>query len=250
MDEQPITETSAGSPGAEEALPEQTAEQPADSTSEQQDKSSTAGDAGASVPEVDEKLKAYAESKGITLDSEGALKAAKIAMDNQAEYQRTRQQASELGKALQQPETPAQGSEDDPALARIQAVELKLAVNDFWQQEGHDRTLEPKMAEIVTENPNLGLLVKSGYLSLDQLYSMARGSDTNRDADLKAAGGKEALQDVASKQQAKAIHGAATTSAMGTAEVPKDNFDSWYAGLSSAERAKPETQKIVNILLS
>ena len=104
------------------------------------------------------------------------------------------------------------------------------------------------MTEIVSTRPEIGQAVKLGVLSFDDLYAMALSSK-DVIADAKQAGGKEALETVRQKQQARSVQGQATTSALSDS-ITKDNVDAWYAGLSSAERAKPENQAIVSRLLS
>jgi hypothetical protein len=204
------------------------ATQATDNTTTTTGVSDTGGDKP--VPQSDDdKLAKYAESHGITLDSDGARKAAKIAMDNQAEYQRSQQKASELSKALgsDKPAAPANQLDipeellNHPALAAL-VDEVKTLrggltnmstasqVSSFFQSTPDAKELEPAMAEIVTNNPVIGELVKGGHMSVEQLYHMARGS--NPDA-LKKQGGKEALEQLADKQQAKAVRGSATSSA-------------------------------------
>jgi hypothetical protein len=107
--------------------------------------------------------------------------------------------------------------------AKVQALEMAQNVNTFWATNPDAKAYEPKMAEIVTENPTIGALVKSGYLSVQDLYAMAKGADTSRDATLKTEGGREALQKVADKQQGRAVQGQATSSAFGD-ESKKDPF--------------------------
>jgi hypothetical protein len=227
-------------PGADEALPvtqdDQTAAtEPAEPTSTQAE-GEDAAPAEDSVPKADDKLNAWAESKGITLDSEGAIKAAKIAMDNQAEYQRTRQQASELEKSLKQDMSNAVAAGDDDLVAslaqEVQGLKLTQSVNTYLstgtsEEVAEKKALEPVMGQIVTDNPDIGTMVKQGFLSLDQLAAMARGSDRGREAQLKADGGREALQKVADRTSAKAVVGSATTSDL-TGNEQVDPFDAGF----------------------
>lgn len=234
MDEQTTTAATATDTGTETTAlpangqPDAAATQATDTTSTTG--AADAGDANAPVPADDDaKLNKWAESKGIALDSDGARKAAKIAMDNQAEYQRSQQKASELSKALGSDKPAAPATQLDipeeilnhPALAQL-VDEVKTLrggltnmstasqVSNFFQSTPDAKELEPVMAEIVTNNPVIGELVKGGHMSVEQLYHMARGS--NPDA-LKKQGGKEALEQLADKQQAKAVRGSATSSA-------------------------------------
>lgn len=173
-----------------------------------------------SLPEADDKLKAWAESKGLTLDSDNAVKAAKIAMDNQAEFQRSRQKATSLQKAVEGTGTYSAGDNEtiNSLVAEVQGLKLTQNVNSFFADNPDAKAMEDKMAEIVQSSPDIGQMVKAGYMPLTHLYAMAKGMDSGREQELKAAGGKEALKKVASKQQAKAVHGAATNSDLAAPE--------------------------------
>lgn len=210
-------------------------------------------------PSQDDNL-AWLQSKGIDpTDPEAVSKVAEMYRQAEKTMHQSTAKASELEKSLREdvaalPATDGQSDVVQQLAERVQALTVTTDVNAFFSAGGNAelaaerRALEPKMAEIVTENPTLGQLVKQGYMSYDQLAAMAKGSDAGRETALKAEGGKQALEQVASKQQARAIPGNATTSAMAPA-VTKANVDSWYAGLSAAERANPETQAIVSNLL-
>src|ERR1044071_7258288 len=77
-----------------ESESEATVEQPVTEPSEE------ATDTTPSAPEADDKLRKYAANQGIELDSPSAIKAARLAMENQAEKTRNYQKASELEKTV------------------------------------------------------------------------------------------------------------------------------------------------------
>jgi hypothetical protein len=191
----------------------------ADETANEQTEETTEGDEQ-SQPDVDAKLKRYAESQGLELDSPSAIKAARIAMQNQSEVTRNHLKASELEKSLQSAELPAMGGDDtvNQLVAEVQGLKIIQNVNSFFSANPDAKALEDKMTDIVVERPEIGQLVKLGHLSMNDLYNLARGADNSRDEKLKADGGREALKKVARKQQAKAVPGAATSSDLSTAQ--------------------------------
>jgi hypothetical protein len=111
----------------------------------------------------------------------------------------------------------------------VQQLKLARSVDNFWSQNPEAKAYEPKMMEIVDTRPEIKQLVQAGYLSLNDLYNLTRGGDTGNEAALKAAGGKEALEKVAEKQQAKAVPGVATSSALSDGT----KVDDFLIGLTS-----------------
>lgn len=226
MAEQTTTDEQTVDTGAETALPADGAQDTAALTANEQEKTNqTQGDAAASLPEVDDKLRSFA--KGIGIEnveslSEQEMKLLKIAKDNQAEYQRTAQQASKLEKTISTDaqqviaDAAADGSAStaDLALARVAALELSQNVNNFFTANPEAREAEQDMVKIVTERPEIGQLVRSGAFSINDLYALSRGSNPQVVEQAKAQGGQQALQQLANKQTAAAVPGAATTSAV------------------------------------
>ncbi len=217
-------------------------------------------------PSADDNSKWF-ESKGIDPNSpEAVSKLAEMYRNAEKQMHQSTAQASELRKALDSGDTAGQSLDpesfdmDNPVVAQLveeintmksyQANQaLTSTVKDFFASNPDAQQYEATMANMVTEDENLGALVKGGYLSMDKLYAMAKGSDASRETDLKQAGGKEALERVASKQQARAVQPGATTSATAPA-LTKANVDSWYAGLSPSERSDPANQQKLATLLS
>lgn len=160
-------------------------------------------------PSEDEQLKAWADKKGLELDSDNAKKAAKMAQNAEKLMHQKTQQASELEKSVttQSDAEAAQVAEatgqDPELLQRLQRVEVKEAVRDFWNQDGIDRSFEPAMIELLKTKP---------YLAgdLDSLYASAVFKSGGVAA-VKSQGKREALTDLAHKQQAVSPTGSATT---------------------------------------
>lgn len=214
----------------------------------------TTTDSQEAATPVDDNLKWLQENKGIDPSSPEAL--AKLAdMYRNAETQlRSTRNDAKLQDALTQPDQPAEdfGTVDPNAqlAAEVQALKTERAVERFFTQNPDAKAYEATMAEMVVNDPNLNYLVNNNVLSVSQLYQMAKGADQSREAQIKSEGGREALQKVADKQQAKAVPGSATSSQMSAPQVTRENFDSWYAGLTPDQRTSPETQNIVASLLS
>lgn len=159
--------------------------------------------------EPDDKLRKYAANQGIELDSPSAIKAAQLAMKHQAAASRNYQKNSELEKATaaisdEDATATAEATGQDPEyLKRLQRVEVREAVRDFWSQDGVDQAYEPAMVELLETKP---------YLAgdLESLYAVAvqkSGGVTMA----KSQGKREALTDLAHKQQAAVPTGNATT---------------------------------------
>lgn len=210
MEEKTTTEAPVET-GAQEALPVEAEQATAETPVESEQKQELESGAEA-LPEKDDQLQKFAQSHGLELDSPSAIKAAKMAMDNQAEYQRNRQKASELEKSLstksdEVAEQVAETTGQDPELLkRLQRVEVKEAVRDFWGttigETLPDKSLEPKMIEILGQKPHL-----AG--DLEALYAEAVLKSGNLNA-VKSQGKREALESLAHKQQAAVPTGNAT----------------------------------------
>jgi hypothetical protein len=241
MTEQTTTEDEPILPdGAEEALPSQDKDDAAALAAKEQKESQPQGEEKASLPEQvdDEKLKSFAKGVGIediSDLSERELKLLKVAKDNQAEYQRNAQKASELEKTLTKSNAQAiadatnNGEVDtaELALARVAALELQTSVNTFFTSNPEARQHEQAMVKLVADRPEVGLLVRQGALSVSDLYSMVRGGDQSLVTEAKTKGAQEALQQLANKQVAKAVPGSATTSAY-SASGKKDAFSEGF----------------------
>lgn len=203
----PVAEPTGGEqPQPAEATPVEPAA--ADASTEPSEASPDGqGDQSPAAPQVDEELQRYAQSNGIALDSPGAIKAAEIARKAQSEATRNYQKASELEKAAQitQQDLPADATPQQVDSARYRNLEIQM-----WKLQNQDKlALEPQMVQILSD-PNKRAMVQEGYLSLDDVYTMAKGMDTGSTAAAKSQGKQEALQALAHKQQAAVPTGHAT----------------------------------------
>lgn len=243
MDEKTTTEEPVDNSGADKALPDETQEEAAVDT--EQDQSATTEEsegAEQALPQQDDKLAKFA--KGIGIDdisslSERESKLLKVAKDNQAEFQRTRQKASELEKTIDSgitQEAEAQGLSDDDRV-EIHRIKTKLAVREFWDQDGVDKRYEPKMVQILQQKPHL-----AG--DLEALYASAVYNDASS---LKSEGGRKALESLAGKQRSAAPSGSATNTGEYSKRLTSENVDAEVAKMSPSEYAarRDEIQAIV-----
>lgn len=196
----------------------------------------------------DKKLQKFAKSQGLELDSPNAIKAAQIAMKAQSEATRNYQKTAELEKAanITNEQIDPSATPEQRDNIRVRNLELKSDIRE-WKYQNQDKlALEPQMVEILAD-PSKKLLVQEGYLSLDDVYAMARGSASDNTASIKSQGGQEALQKLAQKQQAQAPRGNATNSAQmsGASKITPQNVDQVVAGMSAEEyrRRLPEINR-------
>ena len=205
--------------------PEDTEPAQADSTTiatEEQEPSTT------NEPSDDEQLVKFAESKGLTLDSDSTRKAAKMAMNAERAMHQKAQKASELERAANI--TPDQVPEDaTPEVRdnlRVRNLELRYDVQQ-WKQLNPDKLEhESAMVEVLSD-PTKRALVQEGLLSLDDVYSMARANDLGA---VKSEGKREALTDLAQRQQTAVPTGnAVNPSGGGAAKITPQNVDSLVA---------------------
>jgi hypothetical protein len=131
-----------------------------------------------SVPqETDEDL-AWLKNKGLDpTDPEFAKKAAQLARNTEREFHKTRQDAkSQLQEAATNSYTEDEYA--DPTAQRLQVVETRLAVQDFYTANPDAKDMDADMAKIVQAKP---------YLAgdLEAVYAIAKAG--KYEADLKAA---------------------------------------------------------------
>lgn len=81
----------------------------------------------------------------------------------------------------------------DSLTQTVNTLLIQNNVRDFFANNPEAREFESKMAEIVTARPHLSN-------DLDALYALAK-TDPSREAELKQQGGREALTNLAQKQQ-------------------------------------------------
>lgn len=241
--------------GAVEALPE-TQETTADSTNEVSSSESTnegaetEAKAEEALPEADEgadKLASFAKGQGIedvSELSEREQKLLKVAYDNNAEFQRNRQKATELEKTLSTAsdsyaeEVAGSTGQDPELLKRVQRVEVKDAVRDFWDSNPEARSLEKEMVQELQVRPHL-----AG--DLEALYAVVRSKNSEA---VKSQVKQDTLKSLANKQQASVPSGNATSSTVSSNKITPQNVDSMVSKMSIEEYQKrlPEIQAALN----
>lgn len=169
-----------------------------------------------SEPSEDEQLAKFAQTKGLELDSENAKKAAKMAMEAERNMHKATSRAGELEKTMStmsddSATQTAQATGQDPeVLKRLQKMEVKDAIREFYDQNPDAKQYDKEMAKIASESGLYG----SPEAILKASYAIAVA---NNQAGVKSQGKREALESLAHKQQAAVPTGSATTSA-----TPKD----------------------------
>lgn len=234
MDDQNTTTDDESVDTGAEALPETQSESAEEVTSESTEDSSEGADAA--QPETDDKLKKFADSKGISLDTESEIKSAKIALNSQQEFTRKRQTNSKLEKAMDEgitQEVEARGLSDDDRvdIARLKA---KMTVRDFWDSNPDAKTYEPQMVKILQSKPHL-----AG--DLESLFAVALRDGGNTET-LKSEGGRRALESLASKQRATSPTGSAISSAPSSKTITRAEINQHLQAGDTAWYNKNQTK--------
>lgn len=184
------------------------------------------------LPEEDAKLQKFAKGQGIediSQLSEREKSLLKSAYDSKVEYTQKRQKASELEKTMttmsdDSAEQQAQVTGENPeVLKRLQRMEVKDSVRDFFDRNPDARPFEKEMAKIAVESGLYGTpeaILKASY---------AIAVSNNPDA-VKSQGKREALESLAHKQNAAVPIGNAINGAsMSTATITPQNVDQLVA---------------------
>jgi len=185
--------------------------------------------------EEDEQLTKFAETKGLTLDSDNARKAAKMAMNAEKLMHSKANKASELERTMGQMSDDsasqvAQATGQDPeVLKRLQRMEVKDSIREFWDGNPDAKQYESEMAKIAVESGLYG----SPEAILKASYAMAVAGNTDT---IKSQGKREGLESLAHKQQAAVPRGNAVTSGASSEAITPQNVDylvgkndmSWY----------------------
>lgn len=242
--EETSTTGEAATTGAETALPVQGEQTTAETQTTAEPSEASQGEQESSLPEAGDKLKSFAKAQGIedlSELSERELRLLKVARDNQAEFQRNRQRASELEKSVTAQsddyaeQVAEQTGQDPELLKRVQRVEVKDAVRDFWDSNPDAKKYEQTMIEILQDKPHL-----AG--DLESLYASALVKSGGIDA-VKSQTKRETLESLAHKQQAAVPAGNATNSAVtSSTKITAQNVNQMVAGMSTEEyqRRLPE----------
>jgi hypothetical protein len=217
MDDQTTT-PAASDPGAEQAQPVTPVAPPAAepttvASTENQTPTTPAEDAGREQPAAQpDDLSTWAQKKGLELTSDNEKKLAKMAYESERKMHETTTKVKSSGAVEKtlgamsdtSAENVAQATGQDVELVkRLQGIETKEAIRDFWEANPDARQYEAKMAEIASTAGLYG----TPQAILNAAYAMAVSQDTTS---LKTAGGREALETLARTQQAAVPNGHAT----------------------------------------
>lgn len=193
-------EGGAGAPAEPAEGAQQTAAQPPEPTSQSQP-----------VAQADDTA-AWLQSKGVDPnDPEAFQKVAQMAYHSEKQMTKATQEASELKKSLTQPpQQPEEGSGVDPVMSEfIQDYRRDKLINGFkeshpdWNQ--HEPAMVSKLQEAV--NTPYGVytrsqLVNAGFMSLEDVYAMAKGSAPVDTTQIQTQAKQEVLQTLANTQRA------------------------------------------------
>jgi oligoendopeptidase F len=198
------------------ALEETTPEAPQPETTETQPAESEPTESS-SDKSWDDDTVAWAEKKGIDLnDPEGIQKAVQSYREAEKQLHKTSQERSDLKKVVESGEFTQPIDDTEAALLRSELEQMKLEnkVNSFWTQNPDAKEYEDSMVELLSERPHLAS-------DLEALFALAKV----KSGDDKRAGGKEALEKLATKQKASIVTGAATQSASAEQGITPQNVD-------------------------
>ena len=222
-------------PEPEETEDATAVEQTTDTEQEQESTEEASAESVATdEPSDDDQLAKFAEAKGLTLDSDNAKKAAKMAMNAERLMHQKSAKASELEKAakITDEQVPDDATPQQADNVRLRNLELSLTVQQ-WKNENPDKlALEYEMVKVLAD-PVKRELVQAGYLTLDEIHSLASNSQSNQ-ADLKSQGKQEALKNLAQKQQAAVPRGNAVSASAKTSEITPQNVDQLVASHDQA----------------
>lgn len=173
-------------------------------------------------PTEDNSTAAWLAKKGVDPTSPEAIeKVAEMARNAEKAMHSKAQKASELEKAIDQgitEEAQAAGLTDDDRL-EIARIKTKMSVRDFFDSNPDAKPFEQAMITELQSKPHL-----AG--DLESLYANAvfkSGSDPVQAA--KSQGKREALTNLAQKQQAAVPRGNAVNSASNTTAITPENVD-------------------------
>lgn len=172
---------------------------------------------------VDDELTKWAQAKGLEqLSSESEIKLAKMARESEKAMHSAKSEA----KSVLQEEAMKTNEMADPLAEKIASLEAKVAISDFYNANPDARAYDEKMGEALANDPALLEYVRSTG-NISAVYGIVKSADTAKDAEsFKKEGGREALTQLASKQQAAAVKGSAVNSAPSSSEkITPQNVD-------------------------
>lgn len=191
--DQVITLDSNGTPSLEPVTSQSASVEAAPAAEETPAEEAQAPATEEAAPADDFDAESYAKKKGLPLDDPKKL--AKMYADAEKKMHQATEKARELERtAMAQVPLDYTGDPNTDALTQqVNTLLVQNNVRDFFQNNPEAREHESKMAEIVLERPHL-------KNDLDALYALAK-TDPSRESELKQQGGRDALTNLAQKQQ-------------------------------------------------
>lgn len=177
-------------------------------------------------PEVDKDLAKWAKAKGLELSSESEIKLAQMARESEKAMHSAKGEA----KSVFQEEAMKVNPELDATAERLASLEAKVAITDFYSANPDARQYDEQMGQALAEDPALLDYVRTTG-NIDAVYALVKSKDSSKDAEsFKKEGGREALTQLANKQQAVAVKGSAVSSAPSSSEkITPQNVDELIA---------------------
>lgn len=173
-------------------------------------------------PADEDKLRSFAKGQGIediSELSERERSLLKSAYDNKAAADRNFQRSSELEKAtnITQEDIPVDATPQQVDDARIRNMELKMDIQNWKFRNSDKLALESEMVKVLAD-PTKKALVQGGYLTLDEVYNLAKANAPDNSDAIRTEGKRDALEALAHNQQAAVPTGKATNSAASPAK--------------------------------
>lgn len=175
--------------------------------------------------EVDttDELAKWAANKGIEVSTESERKLAEMARNSEKAMHTKTSEASELQKSVEkQTGTNEFGDPLTELQERVQRMELEANVRNFYQDHPDARNMDAELGKLVEQRPHL-----AG--DLEALYALAKVNSLSKESDnLRREGGKQALEDLAGRQQASAPSANAKSTTSG-GRITAENVDALIA---------------------
>lgn len=199
------------------------------------DATSTDQDAAAIPVAQADDIESWAKQKGLPMDD--PVKLATMYRDAEKKMHEATQKRELETQAIDNVQYI--GDTDDPLRLSVNQLLIQNQVRDFFDRTPDAREYEGKMAEIVQSRPHL-------QNDLDALYALAaKDSFSAKEGELKAAGGREALTNLAQKQAGIPPTANATNSAdFTTSKITPENVDRLVAE-NSMDWYKANRQEIL-----
>jgi len=175
-----------------------------------------------SQPEIDKDLSKWAKGKGLDLNSESEVKLANMARESEKAMHSAKGEA----KSVLQEEAQKMNPDLDPRDERLASLEAKVAINDFYNANPDARDYDEQMGEALSNDPALLDYVRSTG-NIKAVYSIVKSGTAVRDTEsAKREGGRDALTQLANKQQAVSPKGSAVSTApSSSAKITPQNVD-------------------------